>query len=59
MFGPITLFLLFSLLATIGATWIAHAEKGPRVAAGVAVGSLLFFAALAAFVFWVVRQASA
>jgi len=56
MLVPTALFLVFTLLATVGATWIAYEEKGLRVAVAVALGSLLFFAGLAVFVLWVLDQ---
>lgn len=50
---PVVIFLLFTLLATGGAAWIALANRGRRAAVAVAAGFLLFFALLAAFVLWV------
>lgn len=53
---PFVLFVLFALLATGGVAWIAHAEKGRRVAVVSALVTLLFFVALAAGLLWFIRQ---
>lgn len=56
MAPPFVLFVLFALLATGGVYWIAHAEKGWRVATLAALVTFLFFVALAAGLLWFIRQ---
>lgn len=50
---PAFTFLLFALLATTGAAWIALAHRGRRAALATAAGFIVFFLLLAAFVYWV------
>jgi hypothetical protein len=59
MLLPTVIFLLFTLLATIGAYLVTTYHRGRGAGAAVAAASLLFFAALAAGLLALLRSGGA
>jgi hypothetical protein len=56
MMSPNFVLVLFALLATAGAYWIAAARRGPLAGLGAALLALLFFAAIFAGLAALVRS---